>query len=499
MAKCKNIIWVPLIVTMMLMHVSSTMRANEPFWPQFRGPNCSGIAAEGQNPPVKFGSEQNLLWKTSVPLGHSSPCIWADHIFLTGYNKEKKELHVFCIDRSSGNIRWSRIVPAKQIEKLHPVNNPAASTPATDGERVYAYFGSCGLLCYDFRGELLWTVPLPIAKTTDGHSTSPIVSGELVILNRDEKNGPHLLAVNCRTGETVWKQPQPIDSELGTTSHSTPVVWGQQLVLHLGGELVAYNAADGTRIWSVSINTRGTSTPIIGDKIFYVAAWSNLGEPDLRVDVPDFETMLKQYDKNGDMKISNSEFPGDLMVARRPEVGEIEGGQIYLKPFFRMIDANSDNSIDVDEWKEITVFISALQKEHGLVAIKPKKGDDPNTPEVLWSQTRSVPEVPSPLYYNGHVYMVKNGGIISCMNAENGKLLFRKRLGAFGPYYSSPVCANGKIYIASGKGIITVFSAGDHLQILARNNLREPIFATPAIVENKLYVRTVKYMYAFGE
>jgi len=498
MTKHQYIIQAALIGALLLIYSANTTRANEPIWPQFRGPNGSGLAAKGQNPPVKFGPEQNVLWKTPVPSGHSSPCVWGDHIFLTGYTKEKKELQVFCIDRSSGNIRWSRIVPAKQIEKVHPVGSPAAATPATDGERVYVYFGSVGLLSYDFAGKQQWTVPLPVPRTRDGHSTSPIVSGELVILNGDEPNDPYLLAVDRHSGKTVWKQTQS-SSELRATSHSTPVVWEKQLVIHLGDELVAYNAADGTRIWSVSINTRGTSTPVIGNNVLFVGAWTNLGEPDLRVKLPDFEALVKQYDKDGDMQISKSEFPDDLMVAHRPEIGNVEGGQVYVKPYFQMVDLNQDGLVHEIEWEGVFDFLSTFSKDHGLTAIKLGGSGDITITHVLWQEKRNVPEVPSPLYYDGRVYMVRNGGIVSCMDAETGKLLYRERLGAAGPYYSSPIAAHGRIYIASGKGTITVFAAGDTLQVLARNELKEQIFATPAVVENKLYVRTVKHMYAFGE
>jgi outer membrane protein assembly factor BamB len=418
---------------------------------------------------------------------------------LTGFDKEKKEFQVFCIERNSGNIRWSRIVPAEQIEKVHSVSNPAAQTPAADGERIYVYFGSCGLLCYDFEGKQQWTVPLPMPKTTDGHATSPIVSGELVILNRDEQNDPHLLAVDRHTGKTVWKQPQPSASQFGATSHSTPVVWAEQLVIHRSGEIVAYAATDGTRIWSLSAVTRGTSTPVFGKDALFVAAWTNLGEPDLRVELPNFLMLVKQYDKDGNLQISKSEFPDDLAVARRPEVGDQPGANVYVKPFFQMVDANSDGLINETEWKENTALVSSFCKDHGLIAIKSRGSGDITATHVLWQEKKHVAEVPSPLYYQGRVYMVKNGGLVSCMNAESGKLLYRERLGAFGPYYSSPIVAHGRIYIASGKGTVTVFAAGDTLEVLARNNLKEQVFATPAVVDNKLYVRTAKHMYAFGE
>jgi len=503
MSRHRYIIWVFLIATPLIIHPANTTRANEPNWPQFRGPNCSGLAADDQNPPVKFDPNQNVLWKTPIPSGHSSPCIWADHIFLTGFDKEKQRLQVFCLDRSSGKIRWTRIIPAEQIEKVHPVSSPATGTPATDGERIYVYFGSYGLLCYDFAGELRWTVPLPIPKIRFSSGTSPIVSGELVILNRDEQNDPYLLAVDRRSGKTVWKQPQPpvasASSAFGAASYCTPVVWGHQLVIHRMDEIVAYAIADGTRIWSVSAATTGVSTPVIGNNVLLVGTWSNFGEPDLRLKLPDFKTFVKQHDKNGDMKISRQDFPDDLAISQRPETGDVFGSKVYLKTFFNIVDVNKDDSIDETEWNETEAFISALSKEHGLAAIKPGGKGDVTTTHILWQEKTNVPEVPSPLYYNGRVYMIRNGGVVSCMEGETGKLLYRERFGAAGPYYSSPICAHGRIYIASGNGIITVFAAGDRLQILARNNLEEPIFATPAAVGNRLFVRTVKYMYAFGE
>ncbi len=95
--------------------------------------------------------------------------------------------------------------------------------------------------------------------------------------------------------------------------------------------------------------------------------------------------------------------------------------------------------------------------------------------------------------------MIKNGGMVTCMDAKTGKQYYRRRLGASSPYYSSPIVANDRIYIASGKGVIVVFEAGDQLQVLARNDLNEKIFATPAVIDNKIYVRTAGHLYAFGK
>ena len=130
-------------------------------WPQFRGPNSSGIAP-GASPPVEFGPGRNELWKVPMVAGHSSPIVVGDVIFLTTWDKEKRKLAVVCLSRLSGKIRWQGDVPATKFEKGHASFNPASSTAASDGERVVAYFGSFGLICFDMEGKLTWKKNLQI-------------------------------------------------------------------------------------------------------------------------------------------------------------------------------------------------------------------------------------------------------------------------------------------------------------------------------------------------
>jgi outer membrane protein assembly factor BamB len=131
-----------------------------------------------------------------------------------------------------------------------------------------------------------------------------------------------------------------------------------------------------------------------------------------------------------------------------------------------------------------------------LLAIRPEG----ETAAVLWRENSSIPEVPSPLLYQGRLFLVRNGGIVTCLDAATGKVMYRARAGAPGAYYASPVAANGRVYLASSEGVVTAISAAkDQLDVLARNELGEDIVATPAIVRKAIYVRTLRNLYAFGD
>src|SRR5215813_15475128 len=141
----KRLSWITLLAAVVLLSFTFTGAAQQggkAWWPQFRGPNSSGLG-EGK-PPVNFGPDQNVLWKTAVGPGLSSPIIWEGRVFLTEFDRANKQLATLCIDRRTGKILWRRILKPERIEKVHELSSPAGSTPATDGERVYVYFGSYG-------------------------------------------------------------------------------------------------------------------------------------------------------------------------------------------------------------------------------------------------------------------------------------------------------------------------------------------------------------------
>ncbi len=159
-------------------------------------------------------------------------------------------------------------------------------------------------------------------------------------------------------------------------------------------------------------------------------------------------------------------------------------------------------SYDRAQWDVIvkgsTEFMQGPFMQSGVLAVRVGGKGDVTKSHVAWIESRGVPEVPSPLLYKDRLYFVKNGGIVISREAATGKTVFQGRLGAPGGYYASPVAAGGRIYAASDQGTVVVFEAKDTLQVLARNTLPEPIMATPAIVDGKLYVRTLTHLYAFG-
>src|SRR5262249_23594084 len=173
--------WISLLATVVL---SSFAGAAE--WPQFRGPNSSGIG-DGE-PPVEFGPSRNVLWKTAVGSGLSSPIIARGRVFLTEYDRATKHLSTLCLDQRSGKVLWRRTVAPDDIEKVHETGSTAAPTQATDGQRVYVYFGSSGLMSYDYDGQLVWERRLPIPQNIYGAVASPIVAGDLVVLNHQGKD-----------------------------------------------------------------------------------------------------------------------------------------------------------------------------------------------------------------------------------------------------------------------------------------------------------------------
>ena len=454
--------------------------AAESWWPQFRGPNCSGVS-ETAHPPAAFGPGTNQTWKVTVPGGMSSPVVWGDRIFLTAFDAGKLEVH--CYARQNGKQLWKRAVPAEKLEEFHSTEgSPAASSCATDGRRVVSYFGSYGLVCHDFAGKELWRHPLTLAETAGGFGTggSPTLAGGLVLLNRDLLKGCSLMAVDLKTGKRAWETPRPDV----TQSYGSSIVWKnngvEEVVMSGSLKLKAYDLKTGAERWSLAGMPSFTcTTPVVGDGLLFFAGWAP-GKGD--APMPSFEQTAANFDKNKDGAITPDEVKGTPMES-----------------FFRAQDLNSDGKItaeDIDGMKA-----TMAKGENLLVAVRPGGKGDLGASNLAWKQTRGLPYVPSPLYYRGRVYLVKDGGMVSCHDAKTGQPAYQQeRLNALGNYYASPVAADGRVIVASLDGKVTVFAAGgDAPKILHQADFKERIAATPALVGNQLYVRTPTALYAFGQ
>ena len=472
-------------------------------WPQFHGPAGSGIAEGDETAPVEFGAETAALWKTPVPGGHSSPVVWGDRVFITAFRPDDKVLETLCLDSNTGRIRWRAAAPASPIEKVHAVGSPAAPTPVTDGRTVFVYFGSYGLIAYDFDGNVRWSKPLPAARTYRdfGTGTSPILAGDRLLVDMHLDKESHLLAVRTADGETVWKAAKP-EFNFGWT---TPLLWreGEDTVVGVltAGRFTAHDVHDGTeRWWVADLPRQAVATPVRGDGMVFLSATGSQGEIDNVTLPPSFDEILARYDRDKDGLIQVDEIPDSLLFTDRK--ASDGAGNMTLKRAMSLGSASPPTSYDRAAWDKgvetLKVFTSGPMMSSAVLGVRVGGKGDVTRSHVQWTETKGVPEVPSPLLYRDRLYLVRSGGVVICRDAKTGRLVFEGRLGAPGGYYASPVAAGGRIYTASDEGVIVVLESGETLRVLARNELHEPIMATPAIAGGRLYVRTAGHLYAFG-
>ncbi len=449
--------------------------AGEARWPQFRGVGAAGVAASDF--PIHFGPESNVVWKIAAPAGHSSPCIWTERIFLTGF--AEGQLQLLCIDRANGAMLWKRTLQPGTIERGAQLSNPSTGTPATDGENVFVYFGSFGLAAFDFHGVEKWRKPLPVPVTQHGAGTSPVLAGDRLILNCDQDTDSFILAVDKRTGQTLWRTERSNYRRGFSTPLPYPVEAPREVIVAGTLRLVAYNLATGAETWSVTgLANEMVTSPIAVAEMIFVAGWTP-GSGVSRMQT--FDALIEQADANRDGKLTRAEAP----------VGP-------AKQHFLYIDANKDGFVTRAEYD---VIASVFDQSHNVaLAIRSGGKGDVTATHVVWKHTRGLPYCSSPLFYDNKIFLVKNGGLATCLDAKTGTLLYgEERLGALGDYYSSPVAAGGKICVISHPGVAVVLRAGEKLEVLARNPLGEQVVATPAIADGKLYVRGKVHLFAFGE
>ncbi len=467
-------------------------------WLQYRGPNASGIAPEDANPPVHFTADTNLLWKTEVLPGWSSPCIVNDKIFLTGFNDSDSLLYTVAIDREKGEVLWRDSVAPQLYYSLHPVNSYANPTVASNGAQIFTHFPGYGLIAYDLDGKRSWEFKHRPITGRMGGASSPVIVDSMVIINVNNREDPRIQAVDCETGDTLWAIRDSDHTWKSFGCSASPVISEDLIIIHQSMEIVAYNISDQNMEWWLSTPTTGVATPVIHDDVLYTSTWVHLGEKNLQASGLDFENFLTKFDSNRNRRIEKGEAPDSFMVAQRPESRNAPSSSITFNWLYSGFDENNDGALDEEEWIAFLEVLGPYIENHGMLAIPVTGANERPYTDLIWKINEDSPETPSPVVVGDYVFFIKSGGIITVVNRETGNVIKKGRIGATGTYISSPMLAANKIYICAYNGTVSVLSADD-FSVLAHNKLKEKIGASPVAVDDVLYVRTDKHLYAFRD
>jgi outer membrane protein assembly factor BamB len=405
------------------MGLLSTTVARASDWPRFRGPNGAGTSAD-KDVPVKWTTE-NVLWKKEIPgVGHSSPIVHGGRIFLQSSPRDGKERWLIALDAASGELLWKAADPGAPTRK-HVLNSLASSTPATDGERVYAVFwdGKDILLAaYNAKnGQVVWHKDLGGFVSQHGVGHSPMIVDGKVILANDQDDSAHLLAFDARTGEKLWD----VERKAFRTCYSTPFVHvksegGKELIVASTAGITGYNPADGSVNWSYT--------------------WSFSGMP-LRT-------------------VASPIASGDLVFATSGDGGG----------------------------------------DRHVIAVKLGGKGDVTATNLVWHIDRKhhpLPYVPCCLALGDHLYYVSDKGMAACRLKRTGEEVWQENLRV--PFTASPILVDGKIYAVSQKGSVFVFEAAPKFKLLARNEIEEAVSSTPAVADNRLYIRGEKHLFCIGK
>lgn len=427
-------------------------------WPQWRGPDCTGVARKA-NPPTKWSEEENIRWKVEIPgAGHATPIIWGDRVFvLTAVKTDKpaddagkkaesagfyqpspgrrrrggggfgnrpekpKEIYKFqvlALDRKSGKTIWTTTVREEvPHEAGHGDSTQASNSPVTDGKHIYAHFGSRGIYCLDMKGKVKWEKDLGDMKTRNefGEGSSPALHGDTLVVTWDHEGEDFVIALDKNTGDEIWKveRDEP-------TSWCTPLIVENgdkpQVIVCATNYIRAYDLKTGKEVWRCKGMTANTiPTPIAGNGLVYCI----------------------------------SGFRGNALLAIR--------------------------------------YGSA-------------KGDVTGTDAIAWKHDKDTPYVPSALLYGDVLYFLDNNrAILSAFNARSGKALYGKqRLEGLDMIYASPVGASDRIYIAGRNGKTIVLKNGKEFEALATNSLDDGFDASPAIAGDELFLRGRKHLYCIA-
>jgi outer membrane protein assembly factor BamB len=446
-------------------------------WPQFRGVNGTGIMDGDRLPDeIRPGAE---LWQVPVPTGHSSPIVASGHVYVTASTND--DLLTIALDAKTGKELWTRKSPRDRKHHLDKRNHPASPTPVADADRVVVFFPDFGLLAYSHAGHELWRTPLGPFDNSYGMGASPVIVDAKVILVCDQSRNSFIAAFDSRTGRLAWKRERPH----AISGHSTPAVYrsaSSTLLLAPGSfRMDAYNAETGEpRWWIEGLPSEMKSVPVVSGDTVYVSGY-NLAEnePGRQIQVPSFREVLPKHDKNGDGLLQRDESPDEV-----------------TRKYYPYVDLDHNGQLDESEWN---VYAAAFKAVNSIQAIRLSGRGNVTATNVIWKYHRSIPQLPSVVAYRGDLYMINDSGVLTILEATTGKVRKQFRLNAVSAsYFASPVAGDGKVIFVSNDGMVTMLTADGEYDVISRAQFDETTYATPAISEGRVYLRTASRLYCFA-
>lgn len=469
-------------------------------WPQFRGPNCAGISRSQQPLPTSFSATEGVRWSAKIGDGIGSPVVAAGRLFVSAMTGDET-VSLFAFDAATGRKLWQRDFPTGPLAEIHKTNSQASTTPAADEQRVYFYFSTLGLITLDAstgRDAWRYQLPTPFFVFKWGPGMSPVLHRDLVVMCQDDDLFPAIYALDKSSGQLRWRDDR-LDMAV---NYSHPVVCragGHEDIVVAGtGMLIGYDPDTGRRRWQAKVLLRNTkTTPVVVDDVIYVSAQSG-GIANQWIASVDRATT-----GNNDNKLDKAEIQAFVGKQQVPEA-------FFAKTFGRG-DLNRDGVLEGRELDaafmhpdnfagvDFTV-IGENAAEQTLLAVRGGGEGDVTQSHLLWKhKTRYTDHIVSPLVADGRIFLLKEGGITTTFDAQNGKpLRGATRIGAGGSYFASPVMGNDKIYLAGENGTVLVLRNSPGFEELGSNDMGESILATPAIADGKLYIRTRTQIFCVG-
>ncbi len=408
-------------------------------WNQFRGPNGDGTTS-ANNLPIEFNENKNIRWKTPIhDKGYSSPIVWDNQIWLTTARADGTELFAICVDLESGDIIHDiKVFDVENPQLEHPdMNSHASPTPVIEEGRVYVHYGTYGTACLDTKtGDVLWERRNLNCDHRVRPGSSPIIDEDAIFLTYDGVDVQFIAALNKRTGDTLWLKHRSVDSDFGEVLKAKGVKDIEKVKKEKSND-----------------NRKSYATPTI---ITYRGKKQLIS--------PAAEVTISYDPKTGD----------ELWRVRH--VGW--GWNVACRPIF----AN-----------DLVYFTTGIEKR--LLAVDPSGSGDVTDTHIVWNHRKGAPEIPSPLIIDNLLYMVNEGGVITCLNAKNGETVWKDRVS--GNYWASPLYADGKIYFFNIDGSVPVISVRQNFELLANNRFETEFVASGAVVGNKLILRSMTHLYCF--